>query len=150
MLAEKVKEGQIRFARYADMRYLGQEHTVKVPVPGGPITPLQMSVIANRFHELHEHTYTFRLESPIELVNFHLIALGVVKKPTIPKLDHVGTLKKALKGERTVNFDELGFRRSAIYERDRLPAGKWVNGPAVIEEPASVTVVFPGQALTVD
>jgi len=150
MRAEKVKESQIRFNRYADMRYAGQEHTVKVPIPSGPITPKQMSVIADRFHELHEHTYTFRLESPIELVNFHLIALGVVKKPTIPKLDHAGTLKKALKGERTVNFDELGFQRSAIYERARLPVGKRIKGPAVVEEPAAVTVVFPGQALTQD
>jgi N-methylhydantoinase A len=150
MRAEKVKESQIRFNRYADMRYAGQEHTVKVPIPSGPITPKQMSVIADRFHELHEHTYTFRLESPIELVNFHVIALGVVKKPTIPKLDHAGTLKKALKGERTVNFDELGFQRSAIYERARLPVGKRIKGPAVVEEPAAVTVVFPGQALTQD
>ena len=150
MKAEKVKEGQVRFARYADMRYAGQEHTVKVRVPGGPITAKQMSVIASRFHALHEHTYTFRLESPIELVNFHLIALGLVKKPAVPKVNRQGAAKKALKGERLVNFDELGFQRSAIYERDLLPVGKRIKGPAVVEEPASVTVVFPGQALSVD
>jgi len=150
MQAERVKEGRVRFARYADMRYAGQEHTVKVPVPGGAIADKQMAVIAARFHDLHEHTYTFRLQSAIELVNFHLIALGVVKKPSVPKISSRGTLKRALKGERKVNFDELGFRTSAVYERGLLPVGKPIKGPAVIEEPASVTVVFPGQALTVD
>ena len=51
---------------------------------------------------------------------------------------------------RCVNFDELGFHEAAIYERDRLPVGTAVEGPAVIEEPASTTVVFPDQKLTRD
>jgi N-methylhydantoinase A len=132
------------------MRYAGQEHTVKVPVPSGPIRGRQMSIIAGRFHDLHEHTYTFRLESPIELVNFHVIARGVVKKPAVPKINRPGSVRQALKGKRPVNFDELGFQTSAIYERALLPVGKRLKGPAVVEEPAAVTVVFPGQALTMD
>ncbi|UCC87811.1 MAG: hypothetical protein JSV81_00500, partial [Anaerolineales bacterium] len=56
----------------------------------------------------------------------------------------------ATKGIRRVNFDELGFHQADIYERDRLPVGVTVRGPAVVEEPASTTVVFPGQRLTKD
>ncbi len=150
MQRENIKQSRIRFMRYADMRYLGQEHTVKVPIPAGPLNAKHLPVINERFHKLHEHTYTFRLESPIELVNFHLTVLGTVKKPKLPKVERKGTVKKALKGKRRVNFDELGFHECAIYERDWLPVGARLKGPAVIEEPAATTIVFPDQRLSVD
>jgi N-methylhydantoinase A len=151
-LAEQhVAKRDMIFQRSADMRYMGQEHTVKVPLPAGPITADKMSEINERFHQLHDHTYTFRLESPVELVNYHLTALGRVKKPSLKPLDGKGgSMKKALKGERRVNFDELGFHQAAIYERDALPAGVALKGPLVIEEPAATTVVFPDQRVTRD
>jgi len=139
------------FQRFADMRYLGQEHTVKVPVPGGEITAQQMPEIAERFHQLHEHAYTFRLDTDIEFVNYHVTAFGVVDKPRLKKLDGGGTsLEAARKGSRRVNFDELGYHEAAIYERARLPVGVCVEGPLVIEEPASTTVVFPDQKVLRD
>jgi N-methylhydantoinase A len=110
-----------------------------------------MPDINERFHKLHEQTYTFRLETPVELVNYHVTALGHVKQPEIRKLDGgLGDLSSAQKETRRVNFDELGFHESAIYERDLLPVGVSLRGPAVVEEPASTTVVFPDQKLTID
>ncbi len=151
LAAEGVDSSERAMQRYADMRYLGQEHTVKVPLPDGEITEQAVSEINDRFHNLHEQTYTFRLDTPVELVNYHLTALGKVKKPEYQKLGvQGGELKEARKGVRRVNFDELGFHEAAIYERERLPLGVAVLGPAVIEEPASTTVVFPDQRLTRD
>ena len=151
MAAEDVDEGDMAFQRFADMRYMGQEHTVKVPLPNGQITAEAMPDINERFHKLHEQTYTFRLETPVELVNYHVTALGHVKQPEIRKLDGgLGDLSSAQKETRRVNFDELGFHESAIYERDLLPVGVSLRGPAVVEEPASTTVVFPDQKLTID
>lgn len=148
---QHVAKRDMIFQRSADMRYMGQEHTVKVPLPAGPITADKMPKINERFHQLHEHTYTFRLESPVELVNYHLTALGRVKKPSLKPLDGKGgSVKKALKGERRVNFDELGFHQAAIYERNLLPVGVALKGPLVIEEPAATTVVFPDQRVTRD
>lgn len=151
LAAEGVDEGDMAFQRFADMRYMGQEHTVKVPLPNGQITAEAMPDINERFHKLHEQTYTFRLETPVELVNYHVTALGHVKQPEIRKLDGgLGDLSSAQKETRRVNFDELGFHESAIYERDLLPVGVSLRGPAVVEEPASTTVVFPDQKLTID
>lgn len=148
---QHVSPDNMVFQRFADMRYLGQEHTVKVPLPGGTITAESMPQINERFHQLHEHTYTFRLESPVELVNYHLTALGRVKKPVLKPLDSQGnSVEAARKGERRVNFDELGFHQATIYERDLLPVGVTLPGPLVIEEPASTTVVFPDQQVTKD
>lgn len=151
MAAEGVKESDMTFQRFADMRYMGQEHTVKVPLPSGQITAEAMPDINERFHTLHEQTYTFRLETPVELVNYHITALGHVKQPEIRRLDGgTGDLSSAQKETRRVNFDELGFHETAIYERDLLPVGISLRGPAVVEEPASTTVVFPDQQLTRD
>lgn len=151
LTAEGVPEADMDFQRFADMRYAGQEHTVKVRLPAGAIDDRAMPDINERFRALHEKTYTFRLETPVELVNYHLTAVGRVKKPEFRKLDgRGGVLADARKGARRVNFDELGFAEAAIYERERLPVGAAVKGPAVVEEPASTTVVFPDQKLTRD
>ena len=86
MKEQDIAEERIMFQRYADMRYLGQEHTVKVPIPGKQIEARHISEINEKFRQLHEQAYTFRLESPVELVNYHLIAFGTVDKPELVKL----------------------------------------------------------------
>ncbi len=149
---EGIDPNRIIAQRFADMRYLGQEHTVKVPLPAGTLTPESLPEIEARFHELHEQYYTFRLDnSAIEFVNFHLTAFGTVEKP-VPRLISAGTAepRDAYKGRRLVNFDELGWHETAIYERSQLGAGTSLEGPAIVEEPAASTVLYPGDRLTVD
>jgi N-methylhydantoinase A len=147
---EGMRRDRVVIQRFADMRYLGQEHTVRVPLPGGTLDG-SFQEIETRFHDLHEQRYTFRLDSPVEFVNFHVTGLGVVEKPPLRELPSNGrSPQQALKGHRDVDFDELGWQRTAIYERSRLGAGAQVEGPAVVEEPAASTVLFPGDRLTVD
>jgi N-methylhydantoinase A len=145
---EGLRPEQVTFVRSADMRYAGQEHTVNVPISEG--TNGGGGEVERRFHELHDQLYTFRLASPIEFVNFRLTAFGAVRKPELARISTNGDARAALKGTRDVDFDELGRQESRIYERSRLGAGTELEGPAVIEEPAASTVVFPGQRLRVD
>jgi N-methylhydantoinase A len=172
LAAEKVQGDRMVFQRFADMRYMGQEHTVKVPLPGGQLTEKDMTDIDERFHQLHEHAYTFRLKSPVELVNFHLTALGQVEKPEITCLNRATassaatrSVEAAYKGERQVMVDlrepqpndlrealsiDGGFLATPTYERDLLPVGATLSGPLIVEEPAATTVVFSGQRLRCD
>jgi N-methylhydantoinase A len=154
--AEHVDRDRVLFHRFADMRYVGQEHTVKVPLPGGQLTEKDMAAVDERFHQSHEHAYTFRLASPIELVNFHLTALGQVEKPRIARLSRDAEpcpvargVEEARKGTRQVIFEE-GLLATPTYERDLLPEGAMLSGPVIVEEPAATTVVLPGQRLSVD
>jgi N-methylhydantoinase A len=149
---ERIGPDRVVTQRFADMRYLGQEHTVRVPLPGGELSGDSMREVEERFGSLHEQHYTFRLDaSPVEFVNFHLTAFGTVEKPGLRRLEPDGGRgHRAGKGEREVDFDELGRHRSAVYERALLGAGAQVDGPAVVEEPAASTVLFPGDRLTVD
>jgi N-methylhydantoinase A len=151
LAAEKVDRDQMVFQRFADMRYAGQEHTVKVPIPGDKLTEKDVLEINECFHQLHDHAYTFRLESSVELVNFHLTALGRVEKPKITRLnaDETRSVEEAYKEDRPVIFD-AGFLTTPTYERDLLPVGTALSGPLIVEEPAATTVVFPGQRVSVD
>jgi N-methylhydantoinase A len=150
LLATFAEEGldraQVTFARSADMRYAGQEHAVNVPIPADG----DRAGIEQRFHDLHEQLYTFGLGSPIEFVNFRVTGYGAVRKPELARISANGDAAAALKGARDVDFDELGRREARIYERELLGAGAELEGPAVVEEPAASTVVFPGQRLRVD
>ncbi len=153
-----VAKSRLVFARFADMRYAGQEHTVKVPVPATTMTKAAIAGVERAFHDLHEQRYTFRLPSAIEFVNFHLTAFGTVDKPRVPRLRSPrsgsgrgkGNAREALKGRREVDFDRHGRLAAAVYERGRLTPGAQVKGPAIVEEPAATTVLFPGQRAEVD
>jgi N-methylhydantoinase A len=151
LAAENIPADKIHLMRYADMRYLGQEHTVKVPLPAGNLTPDAVRQIGESFHALHEQTYTFRLSSPLEMVNYHLMAIGEVRKVEISPVNAAGTsLARARKETRQVIFDGFGALNTTVYERDLLPIHKPVSGPCLVEEPASVTVVYPDQQVSRD
>ncbi|SHT17061.1 5-oxoprolinase [Mycobacteroides abscessus subsp. abscessus] len=150
------QEGVIRenviFTRFVDLRYAGQEHTVKVHVPNGELTEETMELVIQKFHETHEQLYTFKLEeSPTEIVNLHLIAFGSVKKPELAKLENRGiSLESALKEVRPVLFEEHGWIDTKVYNRALLTSDAAIEGPAIVEESSASTVVYPGQSVTVD
>ncbi len=142
---------QLRFERMADMRYEGQEHTVRVPLPDGSLDEAKWEAIAESFHAHYERQYTYRLDSPIELVSYHLAAFAPVHQPRPPKLSPGrGREDSALKGRRQVDYDEEGLLEAAVYDRAKLGAGAQVVGPAIIEEVASSAVVPPGLLAHVD
>jgi len=137
--------------RFLDLRYKGQEHTVRTPVSEDSLTDGNLGFVIEKFHELHEQAYSFRLDDPVEIVNFHLVGWGEVEKPELKPLEREGRdMDRAFKGERQVYFEELGMVPSKIYERDLIPPGEPILGPAIIEEPACTTVVCPDQQVVVD
>jgi N-methylhydantoinase A len=140
---------ELVLTRSLEMRYDGQEHTVSVAYDGGVSS---MDELEERFHRAHERLYTFSLEdTPIEIVNFHLAGHRAVAMPAIAELDADGrSAERGRKADREVDFDADGRHRCAVYQREDLPPGFSVDGPAVVEESASTTLVHPGQRLTVD
>lgn len=148
---EGMTEDKVEFHRFADMRYLGQEHTVKVPVPVGKWSEEDKRDIIERFHTLHEKNYTFKLEdSPTEIVNLHVTAFGKVPKPVIAKIERIGSVLEARKEFRAVYFEEKGWINTPVYDREKLPSNKVIQGPAVVEEKAAVTVIYEDQQLHLD
>ena len=142
---------QLRFERMADMRYEGQEHTVCVALPSGPLDESAHATIAEAFRAHYERQYTYRLDSPIELVSYHLAAFAPVRQPRPPVLaPGRGEESRALKGTRQVDYDEEGPMEAAVYDRAKLGAGAQVVGPAIVEEAASCAVIPPDLRAHVD
>lgn len=147
---EDVSPEAIYFERYLDLRYAGQEHSVRIPIPNVSFTANLISEVTARFHDAYEREYTYRLENAVELVTFHLVAFATVRRPELSRLSKAGTIEQAIKAHRTVDFDQAGALEAVIYDRDKLPAEAAFSGPAIIEESGGTTVVFPGQSVRVD
>lgn len=149
--AESFPPERVSSERFLDLRYKGQEHTVRTPLAASDLNDGRIASVIATFHELHDQAYSFRQDDPVEIVNFHVVSWGGVDKPVLQKLPRSGCdLERAGKGERPVVFEELGEVISRVFERDLLPLGEPIDGPAVVEEPACTTVVCPDQHVHVD
>ena len=144
------KKSDVVFAHYADLRYAGQEHYVKVLLNDfSNETPLES--IIESFHKAHKKQYSFRLDAQVELVNFHLVAEVEVDKPDFPRLENKGKkVENAIFAIQEVDFDDLGKHETKFYNRDLLEPGMKISGPAIIAEKATTTIVTPINNLTLD
>jgi len=137
------------FEYLADLRYQGQEHTVAIPFPVASETALAEA--AALFHEAHERRFTYRLDNPIELVNFHVVATVAVDKPELAQRPITGAaVETAVMGSREVDFDQHGIHDSVIYDGLRMEPNMRIAGPAIIQEPAVTLVVPPGKTVEID
>jgi N-methylhydantoinase A len=144
----KVNLTAVSAVRFGDMRYRGQEHTLKIRLPD------KMSLVSQRYlRTAFEDEYAKRYghcsqNVPIDIVNLRVVVTGVADKPVIRELQ---AGKAAVEPEtRHVNFDGKSFVPCTIWQRDTLSAGVHIAGPAIIEESASTTVVCPNDWATVD
>jgi N-methylhydantoinase A len=134
---------KVILVRYADMRYYGQEWTLKIPIMSGKIGLEEINEIERRFHETHEQEYGFKLlGNPVEIVNFHVTGIYKTAKPKLKELSEGGSLDRAYMGEREVYFGKRdGFKAVPIYKRELLPRDSLIIGPAVIEEITATTII---------
>lgn len=135
---------------FVDLRYLGQEHTVRVPLQPDDLKDPQLASVRARFDELHEKAYAHSLpQLPVELVNVRLSLIGRTRKPIILKLPK-SKKGKAQKAARKVTITDGNKVDCPIYDRPLLASGERLNGPAIIEEWTSTTLILPDHLLEVD
>ena len=135
--------------READLRYVGQSMEVRVQAPGGRVDAGFVRALVDAFHAAHEKAfgYGYRGKQKVEAVNYCVSGFGLIDRPQLPKLATSGARRAAVPAARLLR---RRIRRHAGVRAGALPAGARIDGPAVIEEFGSTTVVFPGQTLTVD
>ncbi len=106
--------------------------------------------IIHNFHKEHKKQYSFELDSAVELVNFHLVAEVEVDKD-FPKLHITNKLvEDAIFDTREVDFDDLGKHSTPFYHREMLEPTMIIDGPAIIAEKATTTVVSPLYSVLID
>lgn len=148
---EGMRPEQITIERYVDVKYFSQSRFFTVEIGDEPLRDLQ--AITQNFMKAMQAAYGYTLPpgyAPIELVNLRVIGRGDLPKPSLPETQGGATLDTARKRPRKVWFRDAGFIEAKIYERGKLPAGAAFDGPAVIEQPDTTTVMPPGSHCTVD
>jgi N-methylhydantoinase A len=149
-----LKPSKVIVGYAVDMRYVGQEHPVTVDLSPAVFKRRDREAIKHHFDEVHQQRYgTCAPEERAEIVSLRATVTGVMKKPPLEKIAKGGKapLAGASRGKRSVYFAELGKAvATPTFARDDLRAGNRIEGPALIEEYASTTVVLPGDKLKVD
>ena len=150
-VAEDIDAARVHFLRYGRCRYQNQEHSVEIALPAGLITPEQAATIRQTFDSSYEREYTYRLDAPVELVEYHLVAIAEVDKVTPEKSAVTGRkVEEAVKELRDVDYVGAGIQRATIYNGDLLEPGMKLVGPAIIEESGATTVIPPGLPCHID
>jgi N-methylhydantoinase A len=132
--------------RQLDMRFVGQGHQVTVSLPQESQLP-SMATIRELFFRDYARLFGRVPENvPLEVVNFRSVLKGPPPLVNVPKVSSRASGTNYVKGQRRAYFAEPdGFVDCYVYDRYSLPDGLSFEGPAIVEEVESTTVIGPGQ-----
>jgi len=138
-----------------DMRYLGQNFELSVPLAGSAgdaMPPLPAAPALRRmFFEAHERTYGYHnTEDAVQILNCRLVAGGRRHREHAVRAAPRSAAAGGPSGRRPVWFGFAEPVDAPIYRREHLVVGQEIKGPAVVEQMDTTTLVFPGDVLRVD
>ena len=111
-----------------------------------------LAALIERFHTAHAREYGYALrDRPVELITARMQAIGDVPKAPQGKIAGGASLAGAVIGRRRMYIDAArGWRETPVYQRERLPVGIDIPGPAAINEMSATTLFFPDQTARID
>ena len=147
-----LSDESLEIERFAEMRYLGQEHTIKVPVLKDDFSDLPLQALRRRFDQYYETAYTHSFpDYDLEFVVLRLAATSANAKPNYPEIASAGQGEQpASSGMRHIYDPGVGESEYPLYARETLRGGHAAIGPAVIEEWNSTILLLRKQNLRVD
>ncbi|MGI6169688.1 MAG: hydantoinase/oxoprolinase family protein, partial [Christensenellales bacterium] len=152
LASENVSPEHQSFRNIIEMRYIGQNYELQIDVPARDLEEPDMAALKDQFFREHEKNYGYyNPNAPMQLINFRSEAIGNVAKPTLSRLEYATTdLAECKVGERQVYFSETGMVTCAVYDRAKLGTISRVDGPCIIEQMDSTTVISPNAHFEVD
>lgn len=155
-LDEQAPEGAKRsITGLARLRYARQNFELTVPieqsiVDSGRIDAEELEALTEAFHRAHAKTYGYAHEQArVQLVELALTATAEVPRPEIPRLPENPTPAEPFE-YRAVDFETGESARTPVYRRAELGAGERIQGPAIVEQMDTTTVVTPDARARVD
>ncbi len=152
--AEGYALDQLRLEFGIDVRYLGQGYELTIPLGDkSEVSQQDVTAARARFDAMHEQMFGHAApDEEAEAVNYRLRASAVVPKATLKQQAHADTdARVARVGERDVCFDSAQGRVPCpVFDRALLAPGHRFDGPAIVDQLDSTTVVYPGQRALVD
>ncbi|MBI4320553.1 MAG: hydantoinase/oxoprolinase family protein [Chloroflexi bacterium] len=145
---------EIEFSRTADMHYRGQGYEVNVPIPFDFLEKEDAERFEQAFYDRYFELYRRRamMTMPVELVNWRLTVRGKTTPLKARNYEEASDgPDRALKGKRPAYYHSLqGFLDVLVYDHYHLRPGMAIQGPAIVEQRESTSVIGPGDRITVD
>jgi N-methylhydantoinase A len=134
--------------RILECRYAGQEHALEVPVDG----EISAERVREQFGRLHASYYGHAMPDMVQVVTLRIRAIGRVKKPALARrAPGGGSVASARRGEREAFcFARRRMTRFSVFDRALLETGARIQGPAIVDEGTTTTVLHSDQSLEVD
>jgi 5-oxoprolinase (ATP-hydrolysing) len=149
LAGEGIGEAERDLRIEVDVRYHKQALEIPVEVTVDEVSR-SFAGIAERFAETHEREYGFRLPAVCEFVNLRCFALGIRElRATLPTPPAAGSPEQARVGTQPV-FRRGEWLEATLYERSLLGPGHRIEGPAIVLQADSTTLVLPSYAAEVD
>lgn len=154
-----VASEEIIHQREVDMRYVGQGHEIRVPLPTGELNEQHIDQIQAKFDTVYQSLYERAGPPvPLEILNWRVVSAGpkpdVRLQVTQPSTSTVGEGSKVAqtqKGSRQAYFPEAGgFTSTPIYDRYLMAPGMTFDGPAIVEERESTVIIGPNSTCHID
>lgn len=147
---QQVAEGDRRLIYSLDLRYEQQGYEVSVDIDPDLVAGQgALEPIFDQFHGLHERMYGVRFHVPVEMVALRVIAIGATAPVKVQALEGGGDPSAAVIETRPAYFDGA-WVDTPNYDRAKLAVGTKVQGPAIIRQYDSTTVLLPRHTATVD
>jgi N-methylhydantoinase A len=135
----------------ADLRYRRQNYELNLLFPGKFISVEDFSAIAELFHQEHKLVYGHSAPGElIQVVNIHIQASREVKAPMLPQVASASRSVEDARLENRKVWFSRGLMECGIYDRAKLKNGHLLDGPAIVQEVESTTLVDLGWQLRVD
>ncbi|AIA74185.1 hydantoinase [Halomonas campaniensis] len=144
---ENVADEDVVLQRGISMRYQGQWRSLQVPMNNSAHS---LKDAMETFHQEHERQFSFRQDTqPVEIYQLHLRAIGKTPKPSFTPFEKIVGVTVEPHAQRDVFFDGQ-WHATPIYQRETLPPGFELAGPAIIDQLDSTTVVPPNTTAFID
>lgn len=133
-----------------DIRYRGQEHSLGIEFRDDD----DADSLRQRFHAEHLLRHGHAMTEPAQIVTIRVCAVGVLPKPVITEsaavADGCNTPAQPTGTRSAYDVAAEAWTDFAVYTRQTLVNGTWIQGPAIVEEGTSTTVFFSDQRMYVD
>ena len=148
LVTDDVPEDSREFRHYVEARYEGQSFEVRVEFDHS-LDNVALNDFITAFHAEHKAQYSYDIpERIVEIVNCRLEAVGQTPKP--PMESETSGTDEATSTRRVHFGANGGWQEAIVYERGNLITDKEIQGPAILEEMSSTTVVPPNYKATTD
>ena len=140
----------VEIYRSLEMRYLGQNYELEIPISFDGFTDETTPQLWQAFHDMHLARFGFNIpREVIEVITVKATTVSLTEKPEFATIGKCEGAAAEPSSRRAVTFED-GQHDTPVFDRADLREGHRIAGPAVVEEPASVTILRPDQKLLVD